>query len=275
MVNSLAMPIYVIAEAACEHEGSLEAAKQLILVAIKAGANCIKFQAWGKGYPEVVARTDETLANILIKVRLEYEQLLDLYYFAQHENNIDFLISCFDMDSLEAVGDFNLRKGLLKIPSIMASNEKFLRRAGLLFSSFILSTGMHSFEEIEKSVRILHDYTELKNIALLQCTSAYPCPFGQVNLRAMGELKSLTGIVGLSDHTIGYEIALAAIGMGATVIEKHITLDRMGTGPDASTSLGPTDLIDFIGKIRNVEKAMGDGVKKIEEGERRLLWRRN
>lgn len=259
--------VYLIAEGGVNHNGSVETAKKLIDVAVSAGCNAIKFQAF---IPDVACDGNEILRKILHQTHLTFSQLSKLKEYCGAK--IDFLLSAFDLETLEWLPRMGLTT--LKIPSGRNTNIEYLEKARNLYEGIILSTGMCTFENVQQSVKILQQGIEPKNIAILHCTSSYPCLLKYVNLLAMVQLKKITGIVGLSDHTAGLTASLGAVALGAQIIERHITLDKKMKGPDHASSLEPNELFSLVCNVRDMEKCLGNGVKKIEEPEKEILWRK-
>jgi len=246
---------YIIAEAACEHLGNGAKANRLVLAAQAAGADCIKFQHYSERYAKKVGAK---LKLPLLDYRFTMEALSNLKDYAK-EHGIDFLCSAFDLPSLKGLREIYCKS--VKIPSCCNEDKRMQIFAVRNFDLVYASTGMMKKWKFDVYYRRPH-------YKLLLCTSAYPCPYDQVNLRC------LDGVDGLSDHTLGWEVPVAAVAMGAEIIEKHFTLDKMNGGPDAHISLDPREFADMCRRIRNVEMAMGDGIKKIEKDERKLLWRK-
>lgn len=260
--------IYIIAECALEHKGSVERAKQLIDVAIAAGADAVKFQYF---FPEGVGK----IWNKIEKFRLDIGAICFLKSYAE-ALNIDFLCSAFDVRSLENLAVWGLKT--VKIPSPCLTNYQMLDVAGELFTGIILSTGLHNLQEVKKATEYLNSGIEPKSVAVLQCTSSYPCPMNEVNLKAMLTLRkevNKAGKFGISDHSIDTVVPVAATALGADVIEKHITLDRRDGGPDSVCSLEPKEFMAMIRAIRDTELALGNGVKEVQESEKALSWRRS
>lgn len=268
------MKVYIIAEAAVSHEGSVEVAEKMIEAAFAAGADCVKFQAF---IPHQTAMRDTDVAASLTQSVFDKE-LIDILlhsYFGKTElaylkqvckdTGIDFLCSAFEEENLDWLADIGETR--VKIPSCRNTNRKFLQIACAYFDKIFISTGMMTEEDIDDLW--IKGASNTKRIKLLHCISAYPCPYEQINL---GVLK--TGrYAGLSDHTFGWEVPVAAVALGAQIIEKHFTLTRTDKSDDC-VSLEPDEFADMVRRIRNVELAMGDGVKKIMPCEEKLLWRK-
>ncbi|MBM3527055.1 MAG: N-acetylneuraminate synthase [Alphaproteobacteria bacterium] len=259
----------VIAEAGVNHNGDVGRAREMIAAAANAGADIVKFQAFSA--KSLVARGTSTAAyqnantgetdQIALLNSLEL-RLLDFRGLACtcRDYGVGFLCTVFDVEWLEPLIDEGMR--LIKIPSGELTNLPMLRRAGALGVPVALSTGMGTLEEVQKAVLALKT-AGASEITVLHCTSLYPAPVDAVNLRAMTTMRdSLRLPVGYSDHSVGDHIAIAAVALGAVMIEKHFTLDRRLPGPDHRASLEPSELKSMIEKIRAVEAALGDGVKQ-------------
>lgn len=269
----------IIAEAGVNHNGDLSLAKRLIDAAADAGANLVKFQTFNAD--RLVTRAAKK-ANYQSQAtdsqESQYEMLRSLELNDDMHNaliahcalrNIGFFSTGFDVESVDLL--VNLGQGLFKVPSGEITNLPYLRHIGSLSKAVILSTGMATLGEIEAAIEVLEQSgTPRSSMTVLHCTTEYPTPMNEVNLRAMQSIHSAFGIaVGYSDHTCGIEVAIAAVAMGATVIEKHFTLDRNLPGPDHSASLEPTELKAMVAAIRNIEIALGDGVKRSTASEAR------
>lgn len=269
----------IIAEAGVNHNGDINIAKQLIDSAAAAGADLVKFQTFVAD--RQVTRL-ATKAEYQIQAtggsELQHEMLrkLELTEEMHHEliahckiRNIGFLSTAFDIESVDFL--VSLGQTCLKIPSGEISNLPYLRHIGKLGKNIILSTGMSTLGDIEDAISVLeYAGTPRSKLTVLHCTSEYPTPIEEVNLRAMLTIQAAFGVrVGYSDHTQGIEIAIAAVAMGAKVIEKHFTLDRNLPGPDHQASLEPMELDALVTSIRKIELALGDGVKRLTPGERR------
>lgn len=261
---------YIIAEAGVNHNGDFNLAREMILEAKKAGADAVKFQTFiskklvssfapKADYQKQNTNLAESQLEMLTKLELSYEHFTLLSHYAS-EIGIDFLSTPFDNDSIDFLA--TLEMPFWKIPSGEITDKPYLVKMEQTKRPIILSTGMSTIEEIEDALEIFQDY-ERNNITLLHCNTEYPTPYGDVNLFAMKTLKDTFGVkVGYSDHTRGIEISIAAVALGASVIEKHFTLDNTMEGPDHKASLEPTQLRNMVKAIRNVEQALGDGVKK-------------
>jgi len=264
---------FIIAEAGVNHNGSLEMALQLIDVAVAAGADAVKFQTFKAekiiavsapkaGYQKETTGSDESQLEMVKKLELDETAHTRLYQYCQHKG-IQFLSTPFDLESIDLLSRLGLE--IFKIPSGEITNLPYLRKLGALKKRLILSTGMADLGEIEDALDVLTESgTSLENITVLHCNTEYPTQFEDVNLRAMLTIQNaFSGIsVGYSDHTLGIEVPIAAVAMGARVIEKHFTLDRNLPGPDHRVSLEPPELSAMISGIRNIEKALGNGIKR-------------
>lgn len=254
--------MYVIAEVGVNFNGDFTLARKMINAAAEADADCVKFQVYN---PSKLVGIDDKTRLTLQKCQLSSDNLLELMLYGR----IDFLCSAFDIDSLDILSALTL--DTVKIPSGQITNHEFLKHAADNFENIIVSTGMCNFEEVSKAVDILKD----NKISLLHCNSAYPTPMEDVNLRAMNTLRAFNVPVGLSDHTLGIEIPIAAVAMGAEIIEKHFTLSRKLEGPDQKMSIEPNEFKAMVNAIRNIEKAMGTGEKKVTKSETPTLCRRS
>ena len=262
----------IIAEAGVSHNGSIEMAKKMIDVASTAGANLVKFQTFKAEslvthsadkaeYQKSQTEKEETQFDMIKKLELDRNAHEELVTYC-NQKNIQFLSTAFDHDSIDLLAELGIP--FYKIPSGEITNLPYLQHIGSMGKSIIMSTGMSTLEEVRIALDILvHSGAEKDQITILHCNTEYPTPMEDVNLNAMLTIQEELGIaVGYSDHTRGIEIPVAAVAMGATVIEKHFTLDRTLPGPDHAASLEPNELKAMVAAIRNIEKAMGDGVKK-------------
>lgn len=269
--------VFIIAEAGVNHNGDIKIAKKMVNVAAEAGADAVKFQTFKseKGlskfapkaeYQKKVTDENESQLEMVKKLELDINAHRELINCCK-KKNILFLSTPFDLESVDLLLELGIET--FKIPSGEITNFPHLKRIGSLGRRVILSTGMADMGEIEDALDILIEAGTLKeNITVLHCNTEYPTPFEDVNLRAMLTIKEAFKIdVGYSDHTMGIEIPIAAVAMGATMIEKHFTLDRNMVGPDHSASLEPNELKAMVNAIRNIERAMGNGVKKPSKSE--------
>ena len=271
------MRTVIIAEAGVNHNGDIGLAKQLIDAAAEAGADLVKFQTFNAD--RLVTRvakkadyqsetTDSNESQYEMLRRLELPELMHRELISHcSKRGIGFFSSAFDIESVNLL--VNLGQDLFKIPSGEITNLPYLRHIGQLQKKVILSTGMASLGDIEAAIHALEKAgTPRAKITVLQCTTEYPTPMNEVQLRAMQSIQSAFGLaVGYSDHTSGIEVAIAAVAVGATMIEKHFTLDRNLPGPDHKASLEPEELKAMIAAIRNIEMAMGDGIKRMTPSE--------
>ncbi len=273
----MTFPTYIIAEAGVNHNGDIELAKQLIDVAADAGVDAVKFQTFKADtlvtrnakkadYQSKNTGTTESQYEMLRKLELSVEMHRDLIAHCA-KRNIVFLSTGFDIQSIDLL--VTLGQSLLKVPSGEITNLPYLRHIGQLGKPVILSTGMSTMDDIGAAISVLEQSgATRKNIIVLHCTTEYPTPMTEVNLRAMQSINNAFGVsVGYSDHTSGIEVAIAATAMGATVIEKHFTLNRSLPGPDHKASLEPLELKAMVTSIRNIELALGDGIKRLTASE--------
>ena len=273
----------IIAEAGVNHNGSIALAKQLVDKAVEAGVDYIKFQTFqaSKLVTKVAKQAEYQQKNIGKDGDSQYQMLKKLELSpADHEvliaycskKGIKFFSTAFDFDSIDYLHSLNL--GLWKIPSGEVTNYPFLKKIAAYNEKTILSTGMCEMSDVRAAVEALYkNGLSKENLILLHCNTEYPTPFEDVNLKAMDALRKEFGVdVGYSDHTKGIEVPIAAVALGATVIEKHFTLDRNLEGPDHKASLEPNELKAMVRSIRNIEMALGgDGTKHISESERKNI----
>lgn len=267
--------VFIIAEAGVNHNGDLDTAKKLIDAAAEAGADAVKFQTFipentvsryadKAEYQKDVTDKTESQLEMLKKLMLRKEYHLILRDYAK-EKGIQFISTPFDIESIEFLEKLDLP--FYKIPSGEITNLPYLEKIGKTGKPVILSTGMSTIKEIELAVGIL-EKNGCPKISLLHCNTQYPTPYEDVNLRVMKTLRdSLQLEVGYSDHTLGIEVPIAAVAMGAFIIEKHFTLDRNMDGPDHKASLEPEELKCMVTAIRNIEKALGDSHKQVTNSE--------
>ena len=271
------MRTFIIAEAGVNHNGDWDTAMKLIDAASEAGADAIKFQtfktenlvsrsAQKAEYQKITTWKTETQFEMLKKLELSEKAHHDLFQYCQ-QRKIMFMSTPFDIESIDFLNNLGLE--IFKIPSGEITNLPYLRKIGKFNKKVILSTGMADLGEIEDALNVLTESgTPKNNIVVLHCNTEYPTPYEDVNLQAMLTIKEAFKVnVGYSDHTIGIEIPIAAVALGADVIEKHFTLDKNMPGPDHKTSLEPKELKTMVEAIRNIEKALGDGVKKVSASE--------
>lgn len=266
------MRTLIIAEAGVNHNGDPELARQLVDVAAQAGADIVKFQTFkaerlvtttaAKAQYQVRSSGEqETQFEMLSRLELSHVMHLDLMARCAQQS-IQFLSTGFDIPSLDMLAELGMR--CVKVPSGEITNLPYLRHVGRYRLPVLLSTGMSDLEEVAVALEVLvRAGTARGDITVLHCSTAYPTPMQDVNLRAMQTLGRELGVqVGYSDHTAGFEVAIAAVALGATVIEKHFTLSRELPGPDHKASLEPAELRAMVTAIRNIEQAMGDGIKR-------------
>lgn len=274
--------VLIIAEAGVNHNGSLHIAQQLIDKAIEAGVDMIKFQTFNseklvsKAAKQAeyqqhnIGKKEEGQLAMLKKLELSQEDHEELIAYCK-EKGIRFFSTAFDMESIDYLHSLNM--SLWKIPSGEITNYPYLRKIAQYHESVILSTGMCELSDIEATVKVLLEFGLTKDqITILHCNTEYPTPFQDVNLKAMLEIGEKFGVmIGYSDHTQGIEVPIAAVALGATVIEKHFTLDKNMEGPDHKASLEPDELKAMVSAIRNIEQALGTGHKTISDSERKNI----
>ncbi len=272
------MSVFIIAEAGVNHNGSIELAKELIDVAVEAGADAVKFQTFkainlvskdakkAEYQKKNLNDGDDSQFNMLKKLELDIGVHKELIEYCESKNII-FMSTPFDLDSVDLLDELGLE--IFKIPSGEITNLPYLRKIGKLNKKIVLSTGMANMDEVGDALSILIKAgTKKENITVLHANTMYPTPMEDVNLNAMLSIKKEYDVeIGYSDHTLGIEVDIAAVAMGAKVIEKHFTLDKTMDGPDHKASLEPNELIAMVSGIRNIEKALGDGVKKPSKSE--------
>lgn len=268
---------FIIAEAGENHNGSLELAYQLINKAVEAGADCIKFQTYvteelvskqaeKADYQKKETDNHESQYDMLKKLELSFDDFKRLQQYSE-KKGILFLSTPFDIKSIHFLNSIDIP--CFKIPSGEITNYPYLLQIAYTGKDVILSTGMAEIDEIEEAITILKQNGTGK-ISLLHCNTEYPTLMEDVNLCAMLTLKEKFGLpVGYSDHTQGIEVPIAAVALGAEIIEKHFTLDRNMNGPDHKASLEPNELKEMITAIRNIEKAMGNGIKTASQSEQK------
>jgi N,N'-diacetyllegionaminate synthase len=277
MRYNISKPTLIIAEAGVNHNGSLEMAFELIEAASDAGADVVKFQTFKAenlvtrsaakaDYQLGTTDSKETQFEMIKKLELSDDMHLKLITRCK-DKGIRFSSTGFDASSVNLL--IELGVDFLKVPSGEITNLPYLRHVGSKGLPIILSTGMSNMQEVKDAVRLLEQAGSKKSdITVLHCNTEYPTPMEDVNLRAMLSMENELGLkVGYSDHTLGIEVPIAAVALGATVIEKHFTLDRKMDGPDHAASLEPDELKQMVFSIRNIEKAMGDGFKNPSKSE--------
>jgi len=271
----------IIAEVGVNHNGSIKIAKKLIDVAKDCGVDAVKFQTFTAeklvrfnaekaNYQKETSGEDETQFNMIKKLELGVIAHKELIKYCS-KKGILFLSSPFDLQSIDLLAELGLE--IIKIPSGEIVNLLYLEKIGKLKKRIILSTGMADLGEIKNALDVLiSSGTEKDDITVLHCNTEYPTPYEDVNLNAMATIKKAFGVkVGYSDHTLGIEVPIAAVALGAEVIEKHFTLDKNMKGPDHKASLEPNELMAMVNGIRNIEKALGDGIKKPSKSEQKNI----
>ena len=264
--------VQIIAEIGVNHNGQVDLAREMIDKASEAGVDFVKFQT---SIPNLVTSiyapkaeyqlsstdSNETMLEMCDKLTLSFEETKTLKVYAE-KKDVKFLSTPFDLVSIDFLNELGL--DWFKIPSGEITNLPYLRKIGAFGKKIIMSTGMANLEEIRAAIKVLSDYgTPKENTIILHCNTEYPTPMEDVNLKAMLTIRDELEVqVGYSDHTLGIEIPIAAVSLGATVIEKHFTLSRKMEGPDHLASLEPDELIAMVKAIRNIERALGNGVKK-------------
>lgn len=264
------MSTTIIAEAGVNHNGSIELAKQMVEEAAKAGADYIKFQtfkpeklvskyAQKADYQKKMTGSQESQLQMLEKLALSYDDFVELKKYCE-QIGIGFLSTPFDEDSIRFLDSLDM--DFWKIPSGEITNYPYLVQIAQTGRDIVLSTGMCEMDEIADAMKVLKE-NGAGNISLLHCNTEYPTPYEDVNLLAMKQMRTaFKKQVGYSDHTVGIEVPIAAVALGAEIIEKHFTLDKNMEGPDHKASLEPLELSQMICSIRHIEKSLGDGNKK-------------
>ena len=269
---------FLIAEAGVNHNGDMDLARQLIDVAAEAGADAVKFQTFRAerilcrnapkaGYQLETTASGESQFDMIRRLELSKVQHIELMAYCK-DRKITFISTPFDKESADLLDKLGVP--LFKVPSGEVTNLPFLKEVAHRGKPIILSTGMAYLNEVERAVKTILE-AGCTDLTLLHCTTDYPATFGSVNLNAMATMKQAFRLpVGYSDHTPGIEVAVAAVSMGASVIEKHFTLDRTLPGPDHRASLEPEELKALVRAIRNVEAALGDGIKRPTDREQEM-----
>jgi N,N'-diacetyllegionaminate synthase len=267
----------IIAEAGVNHNGKFLLAKKLIDIAKKSGADIIKFQTFKpeklvtkkakKAKYQEKNYSNESQYKMLKKLELSFNDFKKLKSYAE-KKKIEFMSTAFEIDSLKFLKKLKVKR--YKIPSGEITNYPFLKFVGSLNKKIILSTGMSTLKDINLALKVItKSGTKLKNITVLHCNTAYPTPFKDVNLNAMSVIRKKIGVdVGYSDHTLGIEVPLAAVSLGAKIIEKHFTISRKLPGPDHHASLEPKELKKMILSIRKIEKSLGKYLKVVTSSEK-------
>ena len=273
------LSVLIIAEAGVNHNGSLILAKKLVDVAKDAGADCIKFQTFlaknivsknavKAEYQKIQTTADESQYDMLKKLELSFDEFVEINKYCK-KKSIGFMSTAFDFDSIDFLD--SLKMAIWKIPSGEITNLPHLMKIAKLKKPVIISTGMSTIDEVRSAINVLKA-NGAGELTVLHCTTEYPTPFNDVNLRAMLTIKDEFSVkVGYSDHTKGLEVPIAAVALGATVIEKHFTLDNNMEGPDHKASLEPDELTQMVDSIRHIESVLGNGIKQPAESEREIM----
>ncbi|KEI06965.1 N-acetylneuraminate synthase [Clostridium botulinum C] len=266
---------FIIAEAGVNHNGSIVLAKKLVDKAVEAGVDAVKFQTFKSeklvtGYASMAKYQKDNIGiedsqfNMLKKLELSYEEFTELKRYCD-EKNIIFMSTPFDFESAKFLNSIGVE--VFKISSGDLTNIPLLEYIAEFNKPIILSSGMATLGEVEDAIMAIRS-KELEDIAVLHCTSNYPAKISSVNLKAMNTIKSAFNVIGgYSDHTKGISIPIAAVALGAEIIEKHFTLDKEMEGPDHKASLDPKELKEMVKEIRNVELSLGNGIKTFTENE--------
>lgn len=267
--------VIIIAEAGVNHNGSFELAKKMVDAAKEAGVDYVKFQTFNPEklvskyaekaeYQKETTESDETQLQMLQKLTLTEDNFLSLLDYCS-EVGIGFISTPFDLDSIAFLETFDM--DFWKVPSGEVTNLPYLEAIARTKRKVVISTGMCDMNEIQDAIQVL-EKNGTTDITLLHCNTQYPTPYEHVNLSAMNSIRdALHKEVGYSDHTQGIEVPIAAVAMGATVIEKHFTLDKNMEGPDHKASLNPAELQQMVVAIRNIEQAIGNGLKEPSSSE--------
>lgn len=273
------MSVFVIAEAGVNHNGDIGIAKKLVDMAVECGADAVKFQTF-KAYESTGSFAEkaqyqnendtisESQLEMIKKLELPFERFDEIKAYC-NKKGIVFISTPDGIESLNYLVSLNVP--LIKVGSTEVTNYGFLKQIAETNKEIILSTGMSTLGEVEKALEVMYSAGN-KNIKIMHCTTDYPTDVEDVNLRAMNTMRDAFKVpVGLSDHTIGFEAAIAAVTLGAEFIEKHITLDRSMDGPDHKASMPPDEFKNYVKYIRNTEKLLGDGIKRPTEREKIIM----
>lgn len=271
--------VFIIAEAGVNHNGDIEIAKKLVDKAAEAGVDAVKFQTFKTEnivcknaekaeYQKAATDMKQSQYDMLKKLELTDIMHKELIEHCKKKGLL-FLSTPFDLGSIDYLVQLGIE--IMKVPSGEITNFPYLRKIATTEKNVILSTGMSDIEEVKASISVLKEYGA-KDISVLHCNTEYPTPYEDVNLNAMLTLQKELGVeIGYSDHTLGIEIPIAAVAMGAKIIEKHFTLDKTMEGPDHKASLDPYELKEMVSCIRNVEVALGDGIKEPSDSEQKNI----
>jgi len=277
--TNISKRIFIIAEAGVNHNGRLDLAYQLIDVAKDAKADAVKFQTFKAEnvvskladkaeYQKKTTGSDNSQLEMIKKLELSFDDFIKLKKYCD-KKEIMFLSTPFDHQSIDFLYDL---VDIYKIPSGEIINGPYLKHIAAKNKTIIMSTGMANLGEVEEAINTIRSVNSEVKISLLHCTTNYPTPYEEVNLKAMQTLAAAFKLpVGYSDHTLGIEVPIAAVAMGARIIEKHFTLDKKLPGPDHKTSLEPHELKAMVKAIRNIEKSLGDGIKKPNKSEIEIM----
>ena len=266
----------IIAEAGVNHNGDINLASELIKAAADSGADIIKFQTFKSNNLSTSYASKANYQNSTTNAKSQQEMLSELELKQSdhwklieicEKYDIEFLSSGFDLESLNFLSTLNLKR--IKIPSGEITNIPYLRKAASINKSLIISSGMATLGEIEVAINILEKEGITRNMmTILHCTTEYPAPFSEVNLKAISTIKNALKVsVGYSDHTIGIEVPIAAVALGSSIIEKHFTIDKNLYGPDHKASLEPKEFTQMVKSIRRIENSLGDGIKRATKSE--------
>jgi N-acetylneuraminate synthase/N,N'-diacetyllegionaminate synthase len=271
--------IYIIAEAGVNHNGNFDLAKKMVREAKKAGANAIKFQTWVEGeltgrYTKKIGYVKRNFKTRLSRYEISNKLALDFNKFVKLKKyckkiKIDFLTTPCGKQSLDFIVNI-LKVKYIKIGSSELNNLEYLKEVGKKNKPVFFSSGMGSLDEVKKAFNAIKKYNKFP-IIVFQCTSQYPCLSENVNLRVINKFKKLFPIVGFSDHSLGYEAAIAAVGLGVKVIEKHFTLNKNFKGPDHKASLDVKELNQFIKILKNTNIMMGSSIKRPTQEEKKIM----
>ena len=270
------MSVFIIAEAGVNHNGDIKLAKQLVDIAVNAGVDAVKFQTWKTellvteeaqqaDYQKENTNIEESQYAMLKKLELSYDSFIHIKKYCD-SRNIMFLST---PDEEESADFLNELQNIFKVGSGELTNIPFLKHIARFKKKIILSTGMATIGEIENALNtLINEGINRNSITLLHVTTQYPTPMSEVNLKAMTTIRDTFKLdVGYSDHTMGIEVPIAAVAMGASIIEKHFTISRKMDGPDHKASLEPDELKQMVDSIRNIEKALGNGIKEPQQSE--------
>lgn len=272
--------VYIIAEAGVNHNGNIDLAKELIRKGAEAGVDAVKFQTFkaetlvtkkakkAEYQIENTGNSEDSQYEMIKELELDYGIHEELKAFAESKG-VEFLSSAFDLDSIDLLDKLGMK--FFKVPSGEITNYPYLKKIAQKGKPVVLSTGMSNLGDIEKALVVLENNGATK-ITVLHCNTEYPTSMEDVNLLAMNTIKNAFDIeIGYSDHTLGIEVPISAVALGARIIEKHFTLDKTMEGPDHKASLEPNELKTMVKSIRNIEKALGDGVKKPTPSEKKNI----